>query len=106
MAISEKRYAAELIDRQGQVFPFDDLGCMVRFARERGLREQAAFFVLDYETLQWIEAERAVYVRSDSIASPMRHGIIAVGDRRRAEALADRFRGRIGSFADLWTWVP
>ncbi len=106
MAISEKPYAAELIDREGRVFPFDDLGCLVRFARERGLRERATFFVLDYETLRWIEAERAIYVQAGSIPSPMRHGIIAVSDRPRAEALADRFRGRIGSFADIWTWVP
>ena len=33
MAISEKRYAAELIDSEGQAFKFDDIGCMVNFTK-------------------------------------------------------------------------
>lgn len=36
MAISERRYAAELIDQDGNIYKFDDIACMLRFAHARG----------------------------------------------------------------------
>ncbi len=37
MAISQNRYAAELVDRDGNVWKFDDIGCMVRYTRDHSL---------------------------------------------------------------------
>jgi copper chaperone NosL len=37
MAISQKKYAAEFVDKDGGVFKFDDIGCMFRFAKQRAL---------------------------------------------------------------------
>lgn len=103
MAISEKRYAAEVIDRDGNALKFDDIGCMTSYVADRVLRDTAAaLFVMDYESRQWLEAAAAHYVKSEEIRSPMASGWIALRERSKAEEFAVRFHGRTMSFDDLW----
>jgi len=97
MAISEKRYAAQLIDLGGNARKFDDIGCMLRSSRERA----AAWFVMDYQQQQWIDARQAWFVTSKAIPSPMASGIAAVGDKSRAEDLARKYQGHLSRFEDL-----
>jgi hypothetical protein len=42
MAISERRYAAEIAGVDEDVIKFDNIDCMVRYAAANGLREEAA----------------------------------------------------------------
>ena len=103
MAISEKRYAAELIDSGENVFKFDDIGCMIHFAKQHGwISRPPARFVHDYDSSAWVEAGHAVFVRSPEIPSPMASGFLAVKDARKAEQYAARFHGRALSLAEIW----
>jgi len=103
MVISEKRYAAELIDSAGNVFKFDDIGCMVRFVGQRGgIDHPSTRFVRDYDSASWIEAARALFVRSPEIPSPMASGLLAVRDAAKAEQYAARFHGQVLTLADVW----
>src|SRR5437899_6810099 len=62
MAISEKRYAAEAIDNEGNAFKFDNAACMVHFVLDRKLRSSiAAYYIADYETRAWIDAHKAAH---------------------------------------------
>jgi copper chaperone NosL len=96
MAISEQRYAAEWIDSRGNVYKFDDIGCMARFSRNRS--GQAAVFVKDYDGSRWVAAKQAHYVRAPEIQSPMASGIIAFRDRAAAEAAAARYKASVLRF--------
>ena len=103
MAISEKRWAAEVVDREGAVFKFDDIGCMVRYLTERSSRERAAaIFVMDYPAGRWLDAAAGLYVQSGEIPSPMSGGLAAFADRSQAAQLAAQRHGRILGFEDLW----
>jgi copper chaperone NosL len=85
MAISEKRYAAEFITRDGEVFKFDDIGCMVNYTKSKSNRADiAAFFVVDFESKQWLRAETACFVRSPEFKTPMNGNIAAFRDNRTA----------------------
>ena len=99
MAISEKHYAAELLDAHGTAFKFDDIGCMARFYRARG--GALAAFVVDYDRQSWIAAPQAFYVKAPDIRSPMASGLIALRDREAAERHAARPGATILRFADL-----
>jgi copper chaperone NosL len=102
MAISEKQYAAELIDGEGQVFKFDDLGCMAKFVKSN--KDQAkpgAYFVMDFESRQWTKAADAYYVRSPELTTPMRGGMIAFKDESKARDAVARFHGQQLSFKDV-----
>ncbi len=102
MAISEKQYAAEFVDREGNLFKFDDIGCMLRFVRERNLKsEAAAHFVVDYERRDWLEGEKAYYLKSEAIHSPMGGGLVAFRERAKAEEYAAKLSGKVLKFDDV-----
>ena len=86
MVISERRYAAELSDRDGEVFKFDDVACMLRFAHSRGIQQATAkFYVTDFaHGSDWIDATQSYFVKmKSSVSSPMASGIVAVRDSAR-----------------------
>jgi len=88
MAISDERYACELLVEQDQVFKFDDIGCMETFRRgHRDLIVRATFYK-GYDSKHWIPEDRAVIVET-AIMTPMGSGKIAVTDTTRAKALAE-----------------
>lgn len=103
MAISQASYAGQFIDRDGNVFKFDDIGCMIRFARANNRRDQVVkFFVMDYDTKRWLQAIEATYVKSDETASPMASGLAAFHDNARAAGYAAKSKGRVLHFEQLW----
>jgi copper chaperone NosL len=96
MAISEKRYAAQFIDGDGETYKFDDIGCMV--SREDETRNElgiAARFVMDYDTLEWIDADEAFFVHSSELRTPMGSGLAAFKEKARAEAASQKYHGRL-----------
>ena len=102
MSISEKRFAAEFIDVDGEVFKFDDIGCMASFVEQKKSRAPIhATFVMDFDARHWLRAEDAFYVRSSEFATPMGFGIAAFKDQSPAEAAATKFRGTMLRFSDL-----
>jgi copper chaperone NosL len=103
MAISEKRYAAEFIDSEGQAFKFDDIGCMVNFIKsKKNTTKIVAYFVMDFDERQWIKATDASYVRSSELNTPMNGGIIAFKNQAKAKEAADRYHGKLIRFEDLF----
>ena len=102
MALSEKQYAAELIDSDGQAFKFDDIGCLLNFIKQRSINlSGASLFVMDFDQRQWIKADTAYYVRSPDVTTPMNGGIIAFKDQARAQEAAGKYHGKLLRFGDL-----
>lgn len=102
MAISEKRYAAELLDSEGQAFKFDDIGCMLNFIKnKKDSAKIAAHFVMDFDERNWIKAEDAFFVRSSEVTAPMNGGLIAFKNEAAAQQAADKYHGTLLRFKDL-----
>jgi copper chaperone NosL len=94
MAISEKRYASELMTHDGDVFKFDDIGCMLRFRKGRSHPEPAAAtFVIDFDTRQWLKSEEAYFVKSKEFKTPMGGHVVAFKAAADAEDAANRTQG-------------
>lgn len=102
MAISERRFAAELVTREGRVELFDDVGCLAAWVAEQGRPAGSAAFVVDYGSGGWLAAEGAAYVRSPALPTPMGHGLAAFADRAAAEAAAT---GELGGEVVGWDQV-
>ncbi len=103
MAISQSAYAAQLVDRERNNFKFDDIGCMIRFARTDNRQiNVVAYFVMDSVEKRWLEATKATYVKSERSASPMSSGLVAFGDPARAKGFADKNGGQLLRFKQLW----
>lgn len=106
MAISEKRYAAEAIDNDGNAYKFDNAFCMTRFVADRKLRDKiGAWYIASYETRSWVDARKAAYAKSAEIPSPMASGLAAFSTKTSAMEFAAAHRGKVIAFEDLWTSV-
>lgn len=102
MSISEKRYAAELIDEDGEVYKFDDIGCMANFMKQKendgSIR---AAFVMNFEQREWLKAEDAFYARSPEFKTPMSSGIVAFRNESNAHAAAAKYHGTMLRFPEI-----
>jgi copper chaperone NosL len=88
MIISDPRYAAG-VRRGGSTHRFDDIGCFVKHSGAAVMTGQAAGYVHDAGTHEWVEARAAVFVRSPAIRTPMGFGVAAyagVEPARRAHS--------------------
>ena len=90
MIISDERFACGYVLASGESRIFDDIGEMTEELRERRPTD-AAVFVHDYDTKEWIRAEGAFFVYSADIRSPMGGGLAAFASGERAGALAARY---------------
>lgn len=100
MIISEARFAAAYVTRQGEVRRFDDIGDMMQYYREHA-EEVAVFWVHDFETEEWLRADQAFFVISAGIHTPMGHGIIAVSEKGRADQVAITAQGKVLTWSEL-----
>ena len=102
MSISEKRYAAELIDDDGQVFKFDEIGCLANFIKQkRNDVSIHASFVMDFDRREWLKAQDAIYVRSSEFKTPMNGGIVAFKEQSSADAAIAKYHGTPLQFAEV-----
>ena len=102
MSISEARYAAELIDNDGQAFKFDEIGCMANFIKQRRNNSSVRVtFVMDFESREWLPAESAAYVRSAEFKTPMNGGIVAFRDKASAESAVAKYHGTLMPIAEV-----
>jgi copper chaperone NosL len=103
MAISQASYAAQVLDKDGTAFKFDDIGCMIRFVRQNNRRATVVeFFVMDYNDKHWLIARQSKFVKSEQTASPMASGLTAFRDPTRAQEYAAKSKGQVLQFEDLW----
>lgn len=102
MAISEKQYAAELIDSDGTAFKFDDIGCMVHFLKTgKSKTTVAASFVMEFNERQWLKADDAFYVRSSEFTTPMNGGMVAFRTEAKAQEAVNKYNGTLLRFKDV-----
>jgi copper chaperone NosL len=92
MLVSDLAFASAYRTPAGDALVFDDLGCLLRARPSEGAR----VWVKDYETSEWLDAEAAYFVRSQSIETPMGGGIVAFSTREAAQE-----RGAVLRFPEL-----
>jgi copper chaperone NosL len=85
MAVSDPRFASEIISDEGKVFKFDDIACLEEFFKMKPpTLTVAAVFYHDYATKEWVPAARATVVET-GIATPMSSGKAAFADSSAAQ---------------------
>jgi len=87
MAISDDRFAGEIITVDREVFKFDDIGCMELFEERQHGMKIAARFVRTFESTAWIPYEKSIILET-TVTTPMGSGKIAFADSTKAQAFA------------------
>jgi len=94
MIINEERFASAYVTANNEVRRFDDIGCMLRY-QEKHPEEIGRLWIHDYENQNWLEADKAFFILSDRLTTPMGYGIVAVGEKAVADSLAKSYFGRV-----------
>lgn len=89
MTIMDKKFAAEIVDKKGKAYKFDDLICMKDFALEKNLNEQdLLLFVADYKNPDNIlDLKKAFLLWGSAFKSPMNGGLAAFASQQEAADL-------------------
>lgn len=100
MTITDGRYGAELLTKKGRVYKFDDLGCMLAYAKENKQVEAKKYFVHDFEQNNvLINVETAFFVHSEQVNSPMQGNTIAFTTKEKAQEMMESLGG------SQFTWL-
>lgn len=101
MTLADARFAGELVTTAGKVIPFDDVGCLATFVATGGMPYDRihSLWVNDFASPDSIlDATTAVYLRNDSIRTPMDYRLVALRPGREADSV----RAALGG--ELLTW--
>lgn len=101
MIIGEERFASATLLENGEYLTFDDTGEMLRYHTKEGDDQVVAWFVHDYNTLEWLRGEQALFVLSEDQYTPMGTGIVAFSSRAEAEKLAAENSGSVYTLTEL-----
>lgn len=93
MAISQLNFATEIITPDGEVFKFDDIGCMIEFKKTKSLPSGSVMFVRDFYTKDWVRIENAYFVKSEKIQTPMNYFIATFKTRESIEKFLREYGG-------------
>jgi copper chaperone NosL len=105
MTIADPRFAAELVTTTGKVYVFDDVGCLAAFLHEGTVPSSQVHSLWVYDYLlpdSLLDARQAVYLRVDTLATPMASHVAAL----HAGPAADSLRLRLGGTLLTWDRLP
>jgi copper chaperone NosL len=93
MAVSDARYAAQLVAPAEEPRLFDDIGCLAEYLRRQEAPAGAIAYVADHRTKAWVPASHAVYTRVPGLETPMGSHLIAHADAASRDADPDARSG-------------
>lgn len=102
MAVSEARFAGQIVAPGELPRFFDDLGCLAGFVKAGHAPAKATAFVADHRTGAWVRAAGAVYTRVAGLATPMGSHVIAHKDAASRDADPDAKTGVAVSVSELF----
>jgi copper chaperone NosL len=96
MTLVDKKFGAELVTQKGKIFKFDDVNCMLSFynSKEIATDEFSHKLVVDFSRpAKLIEADKAFFLKSPMIQSPMISQVAAFENEQDMKAAKDELRG-------------
>lgn len=106
MIISEVPFAAAAVVAEPdgvRKLAFDDIGCLLDFLRDGAPAARVISYVHDHPSHRWLDASKAVFVRSETLQTPMASHLAACESQTGADALLRRYPGARLDFAELRT---
>jgi copper chaperone NosL len=95
MVIADERFAAQVITKKGRVYKFDAIECMVGYYNQNEEEIKRAYVVNFLNPKEFIPAEKAFYVRSPEIRSPMGMNLSAYKSKEDAKKALEGKEGEL-----------
>lgn len=112
MSLSNEAYATQLFSKDGDVFLFDDIGCMFEYIdkdQQIAREDIEVQYVRDLETQDWIQIENAYYVYNPDVWTPMANGVVSFESEEKANKFVqEQGKGEVLNYEQLlehkWGW--
>ena len=86
MNIVDNQYATELVTKKGKVYKYDAMECMLNEMKEMDSEEIAFYLTNTFDKPgELVEAEKAIYLISENMPSPMGANLSAFKDKNIAK---------------------
>lgn len=97
MIITEREFASQAVNNQGRTFKFDSAECMAAFDLTIDNRDNIhSFWVPNFlDRVEWLEANDAVFLHSETLRSPMGLFLSAYADSASAVQMQHEYGGEI-----------
>ena len=83
MMVQDNQYSAQIVTPSGQVFKFDDIGCMAMYINDNLPVGQP--YVRDFYSSEWIEVDNGLFVFTEDVETPMNYGFLAFSNKTNIE---------------------
>ena len=103
MTITEAEFGSQVVNNQGRAYKFDSVECMAAFDLTNDNPENFhSKWVPNFlNREEWIEANEAVYLHSETLRSPMGLSLSAYADRESAEHMLQEYGGEIVGYEQV-----
>lgn len=102
MNIVDQTHSAQLVTAKGKQFKFDAIECMVNYLDQNSEEKIGLLLVSDYGNPgEMIEAEKATYLITPAIKSPMGANLSGFSAKNRAEEFQQKHTGEIYAWETL-----
>ena len=99
MNIVDQTHSAQFVTAKGKQFKFDAIECMVNYLGENNEEKTAISLVADYANPgEMTEAEKATYLITPAIKSPMGANLSAFSAKNTADEFQEKHSG------EIFTW--
>lgn len=101
MTLMDKKFGAELVTAKGKVYKFDDANCLISFINSGYMADETIEhkLIVDYsQPGKLIPAEKAFYLKSDQIRSPMASHVAAF----ETEEMMLTYKPKLQAIALTW----
>lgn len=101
MSIDHPEFSAAFTTSIGDVRKFDDIGCMIKFMHKHESIAADFVYAANYNTKLLIDGEKAFFVRTKKVATPMGYGIIAFENESSARTFPIQQSDQILSYDEV-----
>ncbi len=87
MTLTDSRFTAEVVSAHGKTIMFDDVGCLAAWLGQNSAPIASTWVMSFADRRRWIQADSAVYLRVDSIRTPMASSLLALPPGHEADSV-------------------
>jgi copper chaperone NosL len=104
MTIMDAKFGAEIVTKKGKAFKFDDPHCISQFLKAGKVKSEdvGQTLFVSYESGEFIDAGKTLFVVSPQLKSPMNSNAAAFVHRKSADEVAVMTKGKVIDWNTLY----